>query len=174
MSSGNDGTCTDAADAGGTVTSQHAGPTDTYAVPARARPCAFGGSAKAAKPSGCRPAEARTVNRSAPSPRTSGGPAPRTGRQPLEHEHRDQPIRPMAVPRTTRRPVAQPGTLREQLRQHGYMTGEARPAALRQLVLQAPAPVIARSLGFHDNSTTRIAAEAGGSWNRYAPGDHTK
>ncbi|WP_216858177.1 hypothetical protein [Actinomadura verrucosospora] len=54
------------------------------------------------------------------------------------------------------------------------MTGEARPAALRQLVLQAPAPVIARSLGFHDNSTTRIAAEAGGSWNRYAPGDHTK
>ncbi|WP_431921607.1 hypothetical protein [Nonomuraea jabiensis] len=38
-----------------------------------------------------------------------------------------------------------PGTLREQLRQHGYMTGKARPAALRQLVLQAPAPVIARA-----------------------------
>ncbi|GAA2126969.1 hypothetical protein GCM10009727_16430 [Actinomadura napierensis] len=67
-----------------------------------------------------------------------------------------------------------PGTLREQLRQHGYMTGKARPAALRQLVLQAPAPVITRSLGFHDKSTTRIVTEAGGTWNRYAPGDHTK
>nr|WP_240808188.1 hypothetical protein [Actinomadura geliboluensis] len=50
----------------------------------------------------------------------------------------------------------------------------ARPAALRQLVLQAPAPVIARSLGFHDKSTTRIAAEAGGTWNRYTPSDDTK
>jgi hypothetical protein len=57
---------------------------------------------------------------------------------------------------------------------HGYLTSKARPAALRQLVLQAPAPVIARSLGFHDLSTTRIAAEAGGTWNRYAPGNHTR
>jgi DNA-binding transcriptional regulator YbjK len=40
---------------------------------------------------------------------------------------------------------------------------------LRQLVLQAPAPVIARVLGFHDVTTTRIAADAGGPWSRYAP-----
>ncbi|WP_200827584.1 hypothetical protein [Thermomonospora echinospora] len=54
------------------------------------------------------------------------------------------------------------------------MTGKARPASLRQLVLQAPAPVITRSLGFHHKSTPRIAAEVGGSWNRYAPGNHTR
>jgi hypothetical protein len=64
------------------------------------------------------------------------------------------------------------GTMLDHLRTLGFLTGTARPAALRQLVLQAPAPVIARSLGFHDKTTTRLAAEAGGTWNRYAPGDH--
>ncbi len=64
------------------------------------------------------------------------------------------------------------GTMLEHLRALGFLTGTARPAALRQLVLQAPAPVIARSLGFHHQTTTRVAAEAGGTWNRYAPGDH--
>ncbi|MES0832713.1 hypothetical protein [Nocardiopsis tropica] len=42
---------------------------------------------------------------------------------------------------------------------------------LRQLVLQAPAPAITRSLGFHGVTLTRIAADAGGPWSRYAP-DH--
>ncbi|HEX9354797.1 MAG TPA: hypothetical protein VF933_13405 [Streptosporangiaceae bacterium] len=64
------------------------------------------------------------------------------------------------------------GTLREQLNQLGLHPGIARPAALRQLVLQAPAPVIAQSLGYFHKTTTRIAAEAGGTWSRYAPGDH--
>ncbi|WP_269757143.1 hypothetical protein [Actinomadura violacea] len=32
----------------------------------------------------------------------------------------------------------------------------------------------ARSLGFHDTTTARIAAEAGKSWIHYAPGDHTR
>jgi hypothetical protein len=66
------------------------------------------------------------------------------------------------------------GTMLAHLRTHGFLTGPARLSALRQLVLQAPAPVIARSLGFHDNTTTRIAAEAGKTWNHYAPGDHTQ
>jgi hypothetical protein len=69
---------------------------------------------------------------------------------------------------------ANPGTLREHLRLAGFLTGTARPAALRQLVLQAPAPVIARALGFHDKTTTRVAADAGGTWNRYAPNDHSE
>jgi hypothetical protein len=69
---------------------------------------------------------------------------------------------------------AHPGTIREQLRRAGFATGTARVAALRQLVLQAPAPVIAQSLGFHHKTTTRIAADAGGAWNRYAPSDHTQ
>jgi hypothetical protein len=40
-------------------------------------------------------------------------------------------------------------------------------------VLQAPAPVIARSLGFHDKTTIRVAAEAGGTWKYYTFGDHS-
>ncbi|MCX5174601.1 hypothetical protein [Streptomyces virginiae] len=44
----------------------------------------------------------------------------------------------------------------------------------RHLVLQAPAPVIARALGYHDKTTVHLVTEAGGTWNRYAPGDHTR
>ncbi|GLY92529.1 hypothetical protein [Actinoallomurus iriomotensis] len=69
---------------------------------------------------------------------------------------------------------ANPSTIREHLRRAGFLTGTARPAALRHLVLQAPAPVIAQSLGYHHVTTTRVAAEAGGSWNRYAPNDHSE
>jgi integrase len=49
----------------------------------------------------------------------------------------------------------------------GIPAGSGRAAALRQLVLQAPAPVIAKALGYHDGTTTRILAEAGGTWNSY-------
>ena len=53
----------------------------------------------------------------------------------------------------------------------GMPTTTARTAALRQLVLQAPAPVVARMLGYHDKHTARVVAESGGTWSRYAPGD---
>jgi len=29
-------------------------------------------------------------------------------------------------------------------------------------------------LGFHHTHTARLVREHGGTWNRYAPGDHTK
>jgi hypothetical protein len=35
-------------------------------------------------------------------------------------------------------------------------------SAIRHLVLQAPASVIARMLGYHDDTTVQLAAEAGG------------
>jgi putative phosphoesterase len=54
-----------------------------------------------------------------------------------------------------------PGTLRDALRQPGVPAEKGRTSAIRQLVLQAPAPVIAQALGYHDKSTTRIATEAG-------------
>ncbi|MFG2684121.1 hypothetical protein [Streptomyces sp. NPDC048392] len=38
----------------------------------------------------------------------------------------------------------------------------------------APAPVIARMLGYNDDHTTRLAEEAGGTWRHYAPGDHSR
>ncbi|MEV6868955.1 hypothetical protein AB0M44_49330 [Streptosporangium subroseum] len=66
-----------------------------------------------------------------------------------------------------------PTTLRDALREIGLPVEKGRTEAIRQLVLQAPPPVIARALGYRDKSATRIAAEAGSPWSRYAPGDHT-
>jgi hypothetical protein len=63
-------------------------------------------------------------------------------------------------------------TLAELVRALDVPTQAVRAAALRQLVLQAPAPVIARALDFHDKTATRVAAEAGTPWSRYATGDH--
>ncbi|MGW1769464.1 hypothetical protein ACWCQL_36140 [Streptomyces sp. NPDC002073] len=54
-----------------------------------------------------------------------------------------------------------PGTLRDALRKLGVPAEKGRTSAIRQLVLQALAPVIAQALGYHDKSTTRIATEAG-------------
>lgn len=61
-----------------------------------------------------------------------------------------------------------------QLRACGFPLRTARISALRQLVLQAPAPVIATALGFHHTTTQRQHARAGGTWSRYPTGDHTK
>ncbi len=38
--------------------------------------------------------------------------------------------------------------------------------AIRQLVLQALAPVIAKALGYHDKAATRLVTEVGGTWSR--------
>jgi hypothetical protein len=65
-----------------------------------------------------------------------------------------------------------PNTLGALIRDLGVPTVTARTAALRQLVLQAPVPVVAQSLGFHQITTHRAVVEAGGTWSRYAPGDH--
>ncbi|MGI8312726.1 hypothetical protein [Saccharopolyspora hattusasensis] len=67
-----------------------------------------------------------------------------------------------------------PTTLELRLRQVGIPGLRGRTAALRQLVLQAPAPVVAKSLGYSQEQTARLAAEAGGTWARYARGDHTR
>jgi len=47
----------------------------------------------------------------------------------------------------------------------------AQDVALRQLGLQAPAPVIAQALGIHGKTTTKIVSDAGGPNSSYAP-DH--
>lgn len=65
-------------------------------------------------------------------------------------------------------------SLRLRLRNLGLPNLDARTATIRQLVLQAPAPVIAGMLGYHPNTTELLASEAGATWKRYAPGDHTK
>ncbi|GAA1441901.1 hypothetical protein GCM10009602_17850 [Nocardiopsis tropica] len=67
-----------------------------------------------------------------------------------------------------------PNSLADLVRDIGIPGTAARTFALRQLVLQAPAPVIAQALGFHSKTTTRVVAQAGGTWNRYAPSDHSQ
>jgi Phage integrase family len=64
-------------------------------------------------------------------------------------------------------------TLRAQIRQLG-VSGTSRHAAIRHLVLQVPPPVVAKALGYHHKTTTQLAAEGGGNWNSYAPGDHSR
>jgi hypothetical protein len=54
------------------------------------------------------------------------------------------------------------------LRDVGLPMRNARTSALRHLVVQAPAPVVADALGFHQTTTTRQFTAAGGTWNRYA------
>jgi hypothetical protein len=65
-------------------------------------------------------------------------------------------------------------TLERRLRRHGIPALAGRTAALRQLVLQTPAPVVARMLGYTHQQTTQLAAETGSTWSRYAPGNHTQ
>ena len=62
-------------------------------------------------------------------------------------------------------------TLSQGLRDLGVPLRLARVAAIRQLALQAPAPVIAEALGFHHTTTHRQTIHAGGIWNRYAAPD---
>ncbi|WP_107450319.1 hypothetical protein [Streptomyces sp. LUP30] len=65
-------------------------------------------------------------------------------------------------------------TLELRLRHLGFPTLPGRTAAIRHLVLRAPAPMVARTLGYHDDTTARLADEAGGTWRHYAPGDHRR
>lgn len=54
----------------------------------------------------------------------------------------------------------------------GLPAGRTRVAALRQLVKDIPAPVVATALGFHHTTTHRQSVNAGAIWSRYASGEH--
>ncbi|MFI7536674.1 hypothetical protein [Streptosporangium sp. NPDC049376] len=56
----------------------------------------------------------------------------------------------------------------------GIPIAAARGTAVRQQLLELPAPVVADALGYHDKTTSRLRNEVGGTWSRYAPGDHTR
>jgi hypothetical protein len=56
----------------------------------------------------------------------------------------------------------------------GVPTNAGRTAAIRQHVLEMPAPVVADALSYHPVTTAKIATQIGATWNRYAPGDHTR
>ena len=65
-------------------------------------------------------------------------------------------------------------TLAHRMHKNGLPNINGRTAAIRQLVLQAPAPVIARMLSYHPEHITALATEAGSPWSHYAPDDHSQ
>jgi integrase len=65
-----------------------------------------------------------------------------------------------------------PDHLSALLNEIGIPAAAARGAAIRQQLLDMPAPVVADALGYHHKTTTRLRNETGGTWSRYAPGDH--
>jgi hypothetical protein len=67
-----------------------------------------------------------------------------------------------------------PKTLLALIHDLGVPAAATRTVALRQLVSQAPAPVVADALGYHNKHVTRVLADAGGTWKTYAPGDHSQ
>jgi hypothetical protein len=69
---------------------------------------------------------------------------------------------------------ARPDHLSALLNEVGVPATAARGAAIRQQLLELPAPVVADALGYHDKTTTRLLNETGGTWSRYASGDHGK
>ena len=56
----------------------------------------------------------------------------------------------------------------------GVPTVAGRASAIRQHVLEMPAPVVADALSYSQDTTARLAAQAGSTFSRYAPGDHKR
>ncbi|MYW03000.1 hypothetical protein GT354_32970, partial [Streptomyces sp. SID3343] len=69
---------------------------------------------------------------------------------------------------------ARPDHLSALLGEIGIPVAAARGAAIRQRLLELPAPVVADALGYHDKTTSRLLRETGGTWTRYAAGDHSR
>lgn len=53
-------------------------------------------------------------------------------------------------------------SLQAHARETGVPTQPGWTSAIRQLVLQAPAPVIAKALGSHDKTASHLVTKAGG------------
>ncbi|MGH3253691.1 MAG: hypothetical protein ACRDOI_46790, partial [Trebonia sp.] len=59
------------------------------------------------------------------------------------------------------------------LNEIGIPARAGRTSAIRQHVLETPAPVVADALSYSQGTTARLAAQSGSTFSRYAPGDHT-
>jgi hypothetical protein len=67
-----------------------------------------------------------------------------------------------------------PTTLAALIHKLGVPTRTARTTAIRQHLLEMPAAIVADALSYHPVTTAKIATQVGVTWNRYAPGDHTR
>jgi hypothetical protein len=56
----------------------------------------------------------------------------------------------------------------------GIPTARGRTSAIRQHVMEMPAPVVADALGYHPVTTTRLASQTAATFSRYAPGGHQR
>ncbi|WP_328993926.1 hypothetical protein OG394_06095 [Kribbella sp. NBC_01245] len=61
-----------------------------------------------------------------------------------------------------------PTSIRLRLHNLGIPNLNARTRAIRELLLQAPAPVVAAMLNYNNQRAQRIAADAGATWKTYA------
>jgi hypothetical protein len=67
-----------------------------------------------------------------------------------------------------------PTSIRLRLQRLQIPNLDSRSRALREILLQAPPSVVAGMIGYAPSRAEAIAAEAGGTWKRYAPGDHSR
>jgi hypothetical protein len=67
-----------------------------------------------------------------------------------------------------------PNVLAELVNDIGIPSIAGRTSAIRQHVLEMAAPVVADALSYHPKTTALLAAQAGGTFSRYAPGDHKR
>jgi site-specific recombinase XerD len=56
----------------------------------------------------------------------------------------------------------------------GVPATPGRVSAIRQHVLEVPALVVADALSYHPKTTAKLASLVGGTFSRYAPGDHER
>ena len=76
-------------------------------------------------------------------------------------------------------PAAAPGnrcppTPRALVGNLGLPATAGRACAIRQHVMEMPAPIVAEALGYHHVTKAKLAAQSGGTWSPYAPGDHSR
>jgi integrase len=67
-----------------------------------------------------------------------------------------------------------PASLAALVNKLGVPTSTGRTAAIRQHLLEMPAPVVADALGYHPVTAAQIATQVGVAWSRYASDDHTR
>jgi len=67
-----------------------------------------------------------------------------------------------------------PYSLAASINDLGIPATAGRAAAIRQHVLEMPAPVVADALGYHQVTTAKLASQTGATWSRYATGDHLR
>lgn len=87
---------------------------------------------------------------------------------------RSDPGSPWLLPGQRAGQPMTPNYIRKRINAAGVPNLSARTAALRELVLQAPASVVAGMIGIHPVHAALVTKQAGTEWSRYAAGDHSR